>query len=178
MQEHDCAGERKQRGRAPRQRIDNGEIPGSISSKQTLRVEKVQHASCKKKKKRYRRRWKSLRRNAPDNERNQEQRLKDGSEPDELFVLDKPLCQEVPNRMGCGGKKNEEKRAYWQDRLPDTQSRFDFSLWDFCPWVRTVRSFVALGPVSINQNPSHRIPSTKSSLMKLRVPTQTELPSA
>jgi hypothetical protein len=25
---------------------------------------------------------------------------------------------------------------------------FDFSLWDFCPWVRTARSFVALGPIA------------------------------
>jgi hypothetical protein len=24
---------------------------------------------------------------------------------------------------------------------------FDFSLWDFCPWVRTARPSVALGPI-------------------------------
>jgi hypothetical protein len=25
----------------------------------------------------------------------------------------------------------------------------DFSLWDFCPWVRTARSSVALGPICV-----------------------------
>jgi hypothetical protein len=39
---------------------------------------------------------------------------------------------------------------------------FDFALWDFCPWVRTARPSVALGPTFDNledRNPSHRIPS-------------------
>src|ERR1700721_538950 len=45
----------------------------------------------------------------------------------------------------------------------DTKSLVDFSLWDFCPWVRTAWSFVALGP-ALRRNPSHLIPSNKTSL--------------
>jgi hypothetical protein len=98
-------------GQNPAPAIHNGEISSSISSNKTLSVEKMQHASGKKKKERCRRRWKAFCCNDPDDERNQEQRLKDGSEPDEVLVPGKAFCQEVPDCVGGSCKKNVEKRA-------------------------------------------------------------------
>ena len=44
---------------------------------------------------------------------------------------------------------NVTRRNAVSDKIRSQRHKvaFDFSLWDFCPWVRTVRSFVALGPV-------------------------------
>ena len=67
--------------------------------------------------------------------------------------------------VACARARQErpEETLKWQISSQSHEVAFDFSLWDFCPWVRTAWSFVALARLNnLNRNPSHCFISNRS----------------